>query len=156
MCSFIKNLINRKSKLGNNGDNAQPVQPARGVQAVQAAPADTQNVVFSPEQIIIPSSEGHTSNPDSLSMEEQQVLRFIQDTHQRSDLLCWVMVVISLWLFLVLVILFMLGCGCLHLSENIIITLLVTTTANILGMAYLVLGDLFPKGEGALKTFINR
>lgn len=150
MFERIKNFFKRNEEL-----NPAPIVPPQ--------PAEPQGQHAVQDLQIIPDMVGGSpqigesvSNPDTMSMEGQKIMRYQQDTRQRSDLSEWVKVVISLWLMAVIAIIVALGHGCLHLTESIIITLLVTTTANILGMAYLVLGDLFPKGEGALKTFMNR
>lgn len=153
MWSFVNKIFGFSGK----GDNNQPIPEEPQEPDDNPGQQDVQNVAFNPNALaIVPEISDKVNNPDNMSIEMQQVMRYQQDTKQRSDLSEWVKVVISIWLMAVIAIIVALGRGCLHLAESIIITLLVTTTANILGMAYLVLGDLFPKGEGALKTFMNR
>lgn len=60
----------------------------------------------------------------------------------RKVLAYWSFGIISAWIILVAIVLF--DNKCLELSENIIITMLVTTTANILGLPIIVLKNLFP------------
>lgn len=148
--NFIKGLFRNK---GNN----QPIPQEPQEHGNNIGQQGVQNVTFNPNALgAVSEISDKVNDPDNMSIELQQVMRYQQDTKQRSTLSDWVMGVISIWLMAVIFIIIGLGRGCLHLTESIIITLLVTTTANILGMAYLVLGDLFPKGEGALKTFMNR
>jgi len=74
--------------------------------------------------------------------------RFDQDTKTRLWLSVWVVSVSSLWLlFVVLVV-----CFChFRMSGEIIIALLCTTTANILGLPYIVLHGLFDNGNNNRK-----
>jgi len=68
--------------------------------------------------------------------------RFDQDTKTRFWLSIWVAVVSTLWLlFVVLVV-----CFCrFTMSGEIMIALLCTSTANILGLPYIVLHGLFDR-----------
>ena len=59
----------------------------------------------------------------------------------------WVMWIVSLWLAGVLVVLVCTGFGCFTLSNQVLIALLTTTTANILGLPLVVLRGLYPKEE---------
>ena len=59
----------------------------------------------------------------------------------------WVMWSVSLWLAGVLVVLVCTGLGCFTLSNRVLIALLTTTTANILGLPLVVLRGLYPKEE---------
>ena len=59
----------------------------------------------------------------------------------------WVMWSVSLWLAGVLVVLVCTGLGCFTLSNRVLIALLTTTTANILGLPLVVLRRLYPKEE---------
>ena len=63
----------------------------------------------------------------------------------RKVLAYWSFGIITAWIILVAIVLF--DNKCLELSENIIITMLVTTTANILGLPIIVLRNLFPSKE---------
>lgn len=55
------------------------------------------------------------------------------------------MVVVSFWLFLVVGIVFLCGFAVMNLEASVIIALLTTTTANILGLPLIILQGLYPK-----------
>lgn len=85
-------------------------------------------------------------NLDVNSLEHQKkllaALRYDQNTKDRKWLTKWAAIVVSAWLFLVLVILALNHC-LLKLSDSVLITLLTTTTFNILGLTFIVLKGLF-------------
>ena len=58
-----------------------------------------------------------------------------------------VMRIVSLWLAAVIVVLVGTGWECFTLSNQVLIALLTTTTANILGLPLVVLRGLYPKEE---------
>lgn len=78
---------------------------------------------------------------DFKSLEQQQSDRFGQDTKHRKVLIIWTMSLISIWLLCVLAIVV----WCKHLSDVVLTTLLATTTVNVLGLAKIILGNLFPR-----------
>lgn len=84
---------------------------------------------------------------DDKSMREQRKARFSQDTRFRKHLANWVMIIVPSWLFLVIVILFFAGFNLLKLQTEVLITLLATTTVNVLGLAYIVLKGIFPESK---------
>lgn len=84
---------------------------------------------------------------DDKSMREQRKARFSQDTRFRKHLANWVMIIVPSWLFLVIVILFLDGFDLLKLQKEVLITLLATTTVNVLGLAYIVLKGIFPESK---------
>lgn len=63
--------------------------------------------------------------------------RYSSDTRDRRWLAIWAAVVVTLWLGAVLIIL--VNSSCLNLSEAVLITLLGTTTLNVLGLTFIVL-----------------
>lgn len=82
------------------------------------------------------------NNADNTPLKEQ-VHRYRQDTEQRLFLAKWVVWVSSVWLGVVLIILIMCGFKWLTLDAVVLNVLLATTTANVLGLAYIVLKGLF-------------
>lgn len=82
---------------------------------------------------------------DKSTMEEQERLRFKQDTEQRRTLVKWMMIVVSLWLLFTSAIVITELCICKKLSDTVFCMLLGTTTANVLGLAMIVLRGLFPQ-----------
>lgn len=94
-----------------------------------------------------PQGNPQLEDIDTLDLKRQKALRYEQDTRQRNALVKWVQCMISLWLMAVIFILIGCGRGWLILSDTVLCFFLVTTTFNILGMPYIVLGDLFPGGR---------
>ena len=82
-------------------------------------------------------------NADELSLKDQEIRRFAQDTTHRKVLVCWMMWVVSLWLGAVLLITIFNGLLNLQIDNNVLITLLATTTINVLGLSRIVLNGLF-------------
>lgn len=82
---------------------------------------------------------------DSLSSTEAQDHLFFQryqnDTNDRKWLSKWTAIIVSLWLVLILIILWLHGYNSndFNLSNSIVITLLGTTTLNVLGLSLIVL-----------------
>jgi hypothetical protein len=79
--------------------------------------------------------------------EHQKRLRYTQDTKERKLLSHWVMCVVSLWLLGVLTVISFNKVWNLCISPTVCSVLLGTTTANILGLAFIVLKGLFPNGK---------
>lgn len=88
---------------------------------------------------------GFGMDVDDLSITEQIRERYSQDTRFRKHLARWVMFIVPIWLSLVLIILACSGLGWMQFHKNVIIALLATTTANVLGLAYIVLKGIFPE-----------
>lgn len=82
------------------------------------------------------------NNVDNSPLKEQ-IHRYHQDTEQRLFLAKWVVWVSSIWLGAVLIILIMCGYQLIILDIVVLNVLLATTTANVLGLAYIVLKGLF-------------
>ena len=82
-------------------------------------------------------------NPDYESESKQLAnARFKHDTQLRGSLALIFTVIIVFWLMFVVITLW---CNAtLKLSDAILITLLTTTTINVLGMMLIILHDLFP------------
>lgn len=87
---------------------------------------------------------------DVKSLEEQESERFGQDTGHRRTLIIWMIVIISAWLGLVILAVFLNGPLRLGISDTVLVTLLATTTANVLGLPSIILRDLF-RGRGSGK-----
>lgn len=52
--------------------------------------------------------------------------------------------VVSLWLVFIVAVVFSVGMSWLNYSDGVLIALLATTTANIIGLAYFMAKGLFP------------
>jgi hypothetical protein len=68
-----------------------------------------------------------------------------QDKNERKDYANVMFTLTTIWLFLVLGIFVSVGRGVLVYSDSVIITLLTTTTANVLGLVIIVANYLFKK-----------
>ena len=79
-------------------------------------------------------------NVDDMSMRQQRKERFSQDTRFN-----WVMIIVPAWLMSVVVLIYLHGYNTLDLDKEVLITLLATTTVNVLGLAYIVLKGIFPE-----------
>lgn len=104
------------------------------------------NRVNSEPPLFLPDYEGDI---DSYSLQEQENLkkhlennRYEEDTKNRAGLALWVKWVVSIWLFVVLLII-CLNNLIVNLSDRVLITLLATTTLNVLGLAFIVLRGYF-------------
>ena len=80
---------------------------------------------------------------DTMSMEDQERERYGQDTRFRKYLSRCVMCMLPIWLFLVILIVYLCSFGLCELTDVQMSTLLATTTANVLGLAYIVLKGMF-------------
>ncbi|MCL9804967.1 hypothetical protein NAT51_05525 [Flavobacterium amniphilum] len=73
--------------------------------------------------------------------------RYREDTSLRKALATAFTMIITFWLLAVLLILIGNHCNHFNLSDNVLITLLVTTTANVIGMMLIILRNLFPSSD---------
>lgn len=83
-----------------------------------------------------------TDNPDVINENEQQRIKnkgLNQDITHRNILVYWVMVVVSVWLLAV----FYIIAFCWGIADSVKVTLLTTTTINILGLPLIILKGLF-------------
>lgn len=87
--------------------------------------------------------EKYNSDTDKDTLDEQKE-RFKEDTEHRGKLVNWVMYVTNFWLMFVGTIILLDG-SILHfnVSDGVIVALLGTSTANVLGLPYIVLKGLF-------------
>ena len=79
-------------------------------------------------------------------LKEAKLNRYNQDTQHRNNLSIWAGTVVSVWLVSVLLILVGNNLN-FKLSDSVLITLLGTTTLNVLGLMVIVLNDLFNKNK---------
>lgn len=57
------------------------------------------------------------------------------------------MIVVSQWLFVVICLVILVGLKSLKLNDSVIITLLGTTTVNIIGLPFVLLKGLYPQDK---------
>lgn len=56
----------------------------------------------------------------------------------------WILATVTIWLFMIIAVVFLIGFGWMkNLSDGAVITLFATTTANVIGMLWLVIKYLF-------------
>lgn len=82
---------------------------------------------------------------DTSSLKEQEKIRYSRDTKYRRHLTQWVMHIVPIWLIGVFIIVCMCASKVWELTDIAFSALLTTTTANILGLAYIVLKGMFLK-----------
>jgi hypothetical protein len=68
-----------------------------------------------------------------------------QEIDLKSSICVWVMRIVSVYLFFIAYILLLLVLNEGKLESSVVITLLTTTTINILGLPYLIIKSLFPE-----------
>lgn len=94
--------------------------------------------------------DGNGINPigiddiDTSSLKDQEKIRYSQDTKYRKHLTQWVMHIVPIWLLGIFFVVCMCASKIWELTDIAFSALLTTTTANILGLAYIVLKGMFP------------
>lgn len=87
---------------------------------------------------------------DDYDLRKQEAIRYKEDTIHRKTLVKWMMIVVSIWLGGVLLI--TASSYWLKISPSVIMTLLATTTANVLGLAHIILKGLFRGSKPMVKN----
>ena len=106
------------------------------------------------EDAIQGGSQGGPPDPDRKPLEND---RYKQDTKWRDRLARWVVIVTSIWMLIILFILVIKGfCSTFDLEKEVLITLLATTTANVLGLPLIVLSGIFSEGKHPTKEHPSR
>ena len=104
------------------------------------------------DNIVEPTTEPTKADLERSEIEETKTFghvedRFIKDTVLRIQVAKYFSIVIALWLLAVILILVGNNFN-YRLSDSVLITLLTTTTIQVLGMMVIILWDLFPGGNG--------
>lgn len=72
-----------------------------------------------------------------------------QDREQRKQFSIWILGIVCVYLLIVLVLLYLTGFSLTILSDTVLVALLTTTTANVIGLLVIVARYLFPRnGNG--------
>ena len=82
---------------------------------------------------------------DALDMDKQVAKRFKDDSDERLRFAKWVRFINTAYLGVVMLVVMLQGAMTFHFSNEVMIALLGTTTANVLGLAYIILHGLFDK-----------
>lgn len=90
-------------------------------------------------------SKGYDYDPDLEDMDEQVARRYRQDTEERKTFSKWVRRLVGWYFVLVFAIMILYGAGVLQFPQPVVVTLLGTTTLNVLGLSYIILHGLFDK-----------
>lgn len=86
-----------------------------------------------------------TEDVDRTPLDEQKKERYKQNTRYRKWLTIWVMCIVPTWLLGVFILVTVCVTKTREVPSSVLNTLLATTTANILGLAYIVLKGMFPQ-----------
>lgn len=70
-----------------------------------------------------------------------------QDREQRKWFSAWIFGVVCIYLLIVLVLLYFTGFSLTRLSDTVLVALLTTTTANVIGLLVIVARYLFPRND---------
>lgn len=100
------------------------------------------NEVYSAE---ILKSEAENSQTIKAKFDYERLKSKIQDREERKKFATRIFWVIIAYIAIVFVVLFFCGYSCMHFSDAVLITLLSTTTANVLSLLAIVFNYLFPK-----------
>jgi hypothetical protein len=93
------------------------------------------------------STKYDSSDFDKSDLNSQKIHRYRQDTRERKLLSHWVVWTVSVWLIFTGFTLIFNHIFCFNISDAVCGVMLGTTSANILGLAYIVLKGLFPEGK---------
>lgn len=77
-----------------------------------------------------------------LDLETAKISRFIANTNLRKQMSYWASFVVSIWLFFVGYVIIK-NNEFIHLSDKVLITLITTTTINVIGIILICFRDLF-------------
>lgn len=91
---------------------------------------------------------GDKRDYDKMPKEDQERLRYGQDTKFRKIFSNWVIWLDSIYLAIILAVVILYGLGLFsNMNSTVMVTLLGTTTANVLGLAAIILNGLFKVKE---------
>ena len=96
------------------------------------------------DSVIIESSDSKTDDVidyDYVDEKSVSLQRFAEDTKLRRELAVWTYELITAWLITTFLLLIL--SKCIGISNSVLIALLTTTTANVLGLPLVVLKGLF-------------
>ena len=98
----------------------------------------------------IPEEPNDSAKAINKSLDEQNSISLDEEhsklkLRQKGRVFDWTQKVVNCYLWFVGGMLFFLSVGTLKLGDSVIITLLATTTATIIGLPYLIINSLFPK-----------
>ena len=109
------------------------------------------------KNIIIGAEETKSTEPQEIYYVDKEYQKqfsqlaisdYKQDIYARGWLYEWASVLVSLWLFFVLLIIVAKGQNKLNLSDSVIITLLTTSTANVIGIMIISMNYFYEKKRG--------
>lgn len=96
---------------------------------------------------IPPTKPSILQKPDALEEIDPPTERYKDTSQLRRHTGYWVMIVVSQWLFIVICLVILVGLKSLKLNDSVIITLLGTTTVNIIGLPFVLLKGLYPQDK---------
>lgn len=129
----------------------QPKQPAdTSVKRRQRnpLPAKSPDNTVAEVQPVVPSEV----EKGELQLQEEAQARVETERKQQANTLrwvvgLWVLILVSLWMAFMASLLISMACGCSKMSDQVMLGVLGSTTASILGVCVWVVRSLFPSAE---------
>lgn len=120
----------------------------KGLQSAQSTMVDTEEAVIEEKKEL---EEGRLHELEKQALELQllkaQIQKFEDDNESRREFSRNIFTVTVIWMFLVLVIVIQSASGKWRLSDSVLITLISTTTANVIGIFIIVANYLFNRDK---------
>jgi hypothetical protein len=118
------------------------------LQTAQSTTVDTDEVV-NEEKKELEDERLHELEKQSLELQllKAQIQKFEDDNESRREFSRNIFTVTVIWMFLVLVIVIQSANGKWHLSDSVLIALITTTTANVIGIFIIVANYLFNRDK---------
>ena len=101
------------------------------------------------KEVIEKASQAERESRDARTLLDKRLLEVEIDSKKQEQRLqkwfaYWAVGLVSLWLVFIVAVVFSVGMSWLNYSDGVLIALLATTTANIIGLAYFMAKGLFP------------
>ena len=120
----------------------------RKLQTAQSTKVDTEEAAKE-EQEELEQERLHELEKQSLELQllKAQIQKFEDDNESRREFSRNIFTVTVIWMFLVLVVVIQCAAGKWHLPDSVLIALITTTTANVIGIFIIVANYLFNRDK---------
>ena len=105
----------------------------------------------------LPAEQTNNITEDDINLElkKEELASRVQDRRQRGIFSKWIFGFMAIYMLGILAILVLVGCGVLSLSDTVLVALLTTTTAEVIGIFIVVAKYLFHKADSWNEATIN-